>query len=76
MDWVVQSLNLSRMNQDSLILVAATASGVPRGGLGGFKPPEILKALQNHAKLNQIVETLKIAEFRTPTPQDIRKKRQ
>jgi hypothetical protein len=43
----------------------------------GFKPlppPEILKALQNRAKLNPIVKMLKIAEFRTPNPQDVRKK--
>ena len=52
------------------------SSGVPRGGLGVFKPPppEILKALQNRAKLNPICENLKIAEFRTPTHQDVRKK--
>ena len=41
------------------------------GGLGcSNPPPEIPKALQNRAKL------LKIAEFRTPTPQDVRKKKQ
>jgi len=51
-------------------------SGVPReGGLGCSNPaPEIVKALQNHAKLNPIVKTVKIAEFRTPTYQDARKK--
>jgi len=45
-------------------------------GFGGFKPPapEIPKALQNRVKLNLIVKTVKIAEFRTPTPQDVRKK--
>jgi len=32
-------------------------SGVPKGG--GFQPPEIPKALQNHAKLNPIVKTVK-----------------
>jgi len=31
------------------------------------------KALQNRAKLNPTVKTVKIAEFRTPTPQDVRK---
>jgi len=32
-----------------------------RGGgvVGGFKPPEIPKALQNRAKLNPIVKTIK-----------------
>jgi len=47
--------------------------GVPRG-VGGWNPPEIPKALQNRAKLNPIVKLLKIAEFRTPTHQDIWKK--
>jgi len=44
------------------------------GGCGGSNPPEIPKALQNRAKLNPIVKMLKIAEFRTPNPQDVRKK--
>ena len=35
-------------------------SGVPRGGWGvQTSPPEILKALQNRAKLNPIVKTVK-----------------
>ena len=47
-----------------------------RGGFGGGvqPPPEIPKASQNRAKLNLIVKTVKIAEFRTPKPQDVRKK--
>ena len=46
-----------------------------RGGLGGSTPPpETPKALQNRAKLNTIVKTVKFAEFRTPTTQDVRKK--
>ena len=44
------------------------------GGLGVPPPPEIPKALQNRAKFNLIVKTLKIAEFRMPTSQDVRKK--
>jgi len=46
------------------------------GGVWGVNPPppEIPKALQNHAKLNPTVKTVKIAEFRTPTPQNVRKK--
>jgi len=40
----------------------------------GLNPPEIPKALQNHAKPNPILKTVKIVEFRTPTPQDVRKK--
>jgi len=53
-------------------------SGVPTGVVwgGGFDPlpPEIPKALQNRAELNPIWKMFKIAEFRTPTPQDVRKK--
>jgi len=47
------------------------------GGDWGVQPPppEIPKALQNRAKLNPIVKTVKkVAEFRTPAPQDVRKK--
>ena len=48
-----------------------------RGGVGwggGTTPPaEIPKALQNRAKLNPIVKTVK-NEFRMPTPQDVWKK--
>ena len=50
----------------------------PGGGFRVFNPspPEIPKALQNCAKLNPIVKTVnKIAEFRTPTHQDVRKKK-
>jgi len=46
---------------------------VERCGLEGFDPPEIPKALQNRAKQPDF-ENLKIAEFRTPTPQDVWKK--
>ena len=47
------------------------------GGFGVFKPPppkKIPKALQNRAKLNLIVKTVKNCEFRTPTPQTVPKK--
>ena len=46
------------------------------GGVWGVQTlPEILKALQNRAKLNPIVKTVKtIAEFRMPTHQDVPKK--
>ena len=40
----------------------------------GNPPSEIPKGLQNRAKLNPIVKTVKIAEFGTPAPQDVRKK--
>ena len=41
--------------------VLPCTSGVPRGGFGVFNSPpsEILKALQNRAKLNLIVKTVK-----------------
>jgi hypothetical protein len=46
------------------------------GGVGSKAPPsEIRKALQNRAKLNPLVKYCsKIAEFGTPTPQEIIKK--
>jgi len=57
----------------------ARSSGVPRGGFGVFKtPPQNSEGPpKNCAKLNPIVKTVKKnAEFRMPTPQDVRKKRQ
>jgi len=46
-----------------------------RRGVGVQTPsPEIPKVLQNRAKLNPIVKTVKIAEFRTPTSQDVQEK--
>ena len=40
-----------------------------------FKPPPaISKDLQNCAKLTDLRKLLKIAEFRTPVPQGVRKK--
>ena len=50
--------------------IATRCSGVPRGEWGvQIPPPEILKALQNRAKLStRLWKLLKIAEFRTPTP--------
>ena len=46
-----------------------------RGGMGcSTPPPDIQKALQNCAKINPILKTVKIAEFRKPTPQDVREK--
>ena len=58
----------------------STTSGVPRGGgVSGVQPPSRNSEgpPKNRAKLNPIVKTVKeIAEFRTPTHQDVRKKRQ
>ena len=51
---------LSSMKLQMFIDTVCEVSGVPRGGFGGFKPPsKIPKALQNHAKLNPIVKTVK-----------------
>ena len=54
-------------------LVAVAYRG---GGLGVQPPsPEILMALQNRAKTQpDLWKLLKIAEFRTPAPQDVREK--
>ena len=56
-----QEVILPRRVQQSLTNRDVECSGVPRGGSGVFKspPPEILKALQNRAKLNPIVKTVK-----------------
>ena len=43
------------------------------GGFMGSPPHEIPMTLQNRAILDPTVKTIKIAEFRTPTPQDVRK---
>jgi len=52
--------------------LASLFIGVPGGGvLNPPHPPEIPKALQNLTRLSKL---LKIAEFRTPTLQDVRKK--
>jgi len=47
------------LNQGKYTAVLQT-SGVPRGVWGGLTPPpEVPKALQNRAKLNPIVKTVK-----------------
>ena len=52
------------------------SSGVPKGAFGASSlPPEIPKSLHNRAKKKtRLWKLLKIAEFRTPTPQDVWKK--
>ena len=52
------------------------SNSVASRGEWGFNPspPEIPKVLQNCAKLKPIVKTVKNAEFRTPEPQNVRKK--
>ena len=42
-----------------IVHLLVVVSGVPRGGLGCSPPPEIPEALQNRAKLNLILKTVK-----------------
>jgi len=51
-------------------------SGVPRGGLEGSRPipPKFLRPSKIVPNSTRLRKLLKIAEFRTPTPQDVRKK--
>jgi hypothetical protein len=46
------------------------------GGLEGSNPPEILKALQNRAKLNPIVKTVKNCRILDPSTPRFSEKRQ
>jgi len=52
------------------------SSGIPRGGgwLGGSTPPKFRKPSKIVPNSTRLCKLLKIAEFRTPTPEDIRKK--
>jgi len=59
--------------------VVPISSGVPRGrGLRGFKPPPPHPKFRRPSKivpnLTRLLKFLEITEFRTPTPQDERKK--
>ena len=55
-------------------IVQTRSQAVAYGGGGLFSPPpEIPKALQNRAKLNPIVKTVKNCWIWTPAPQDVRK---
>ena len=50
-------------------------NGVPMGGVWGFKhPPKFRRPYKIVPNSNRLWKLLKIAEFRTPTPQDVRKK--
>jgi len=76
---LLQSVYFSRGNQilnGVCVLQSRTYSNAVayRGGVVQPPPPEIRKALQNRTKLNPIVKTIKNAEVRTPTHQDVRKK--
>jgi hypothetical protein len=71
-----RTLGLRRRHGYIALIRKGPRSVAYRMGFGGSNPPpEIPKALQNRAKLNPIVKNVKqIAEFRTPTPQDVLKK--
>jgi len=68
--------NRTHFHSTEILYIATTNSGVQGGGVFQTPPPprEIPKALQNRAKLNPIVKTVKTAELMTPTHQDNRKK--
>jgi len=51
-------INMSNSLISSFKTILLLSSGVPTGGFN-HPPPEILKALQNRAKLNPIVNTVK-----------------
>ena len=66
----------SSLNQTNT--VSSHASGVPRGeGFGGFltPPPKFRKPSKTVPNSTRLWKLLKIAEFRTPTSQDVRKKK-
>ena len=74
---VVQSKhnNTCIFNKVCYMFCLQMISGVPREGVGGSNPPpRNSEGPPNRAKLKPIVKTVKFAKFRTPTPQDVRKK--
>ena len=63
------------MNCNFYILICVIISGIPRGGeVFNPPPPEIPKALKIVPNSTRLWKLLKIAEFRTLTLQDVRKK--
>jgi len=50
-------------------------SGVPRGVWGVQTPPKFRRPSKTVPNSTRLWKLLKIAEFRTPTTQDVRKKR-
>ena len=73
--------NFDRMKTDSLLQISSSEihipSGVPRGGVGVSNPPSKFqrpsKIVPNSTRLWKLLKT---AEFWTPIPQGVRKKRQ
>jgi len=69
-----QNFKSSSSGQCFISLVTVAYWG-GREGLGGSNHPEILKALQNRAKLNLIVKTVKkLLNLGSQHPQDVWKK--
>jgi len=64
--------NFSHWN--SLPVITFVLSGVWGGGVGGFNPPKFRRSSKIVSNSTRLWKQLKIAEFRTPTPQDVRKK--
>ena len=78
--WTI-SVNVNEGTQDSdswTQYSSLVTSGVPRAGRGGFgvfkPPPKSRRPSKMVLNSTLLCKLLKIAEFRTPTPQDIRKK--
>ena len=57
-------------------VVEVGGSGVPRGVGGSTPPPKSRRPSKIVPNSTRLRKLLKIAEFMTPTPQDVRKKRQ
>ena len=79
---VLLTLHAARLSGDTAncrracyVSNCADSSGVPREDLGVFKPPRNSEDPPKSCQTQPVLwKLLKIAEFRTPTPQDVRKK--
>ena len=82
-----QETHLGKQDEQFKLAMGILAvSGVPRGGGWGVQtpPPKFLSfdkvepdcKLSGKCSYSNILISLKIAEFRTPTPQDVGEKRQ
>jgi len=73
--WMLESY-LDALHKRFLSNPYLCTSGVTRGGLGVSTPPppKFLRSSKIVRNSTRLWKLLKIAEFRTPTPQDVRKK--
>ena len=72
-DWSVQEQSVLKI----CCVQYTQTSGIPRGGFGVFKPfppPKFRRPSKIVPNSTQLWKLLKIAEFWTSTPQDVRKK--